>query len=78
MKPDESDKPVPRKGDIMLGPLPEGGRGIQFEIARISKYIAEGRQDGAVIAMAHKLSELASDTARQVGSTEASDLICSK
>ena len=49
MKPEESDKPVPGKGEITRDPLPEGHEGVQFEIGRICKYIEEGRKDGAVI-----------------------------
>lgn len=67
MNPEPNKAPVPPPGETVNTPMPDSFDGIRFEIGRIIKYIQDGRKDPTVISTAHKIAELASSTARQMG-----------
>ncbi len=64
MKPDSD---VPGPGQERHISLPDSHAGVEYELARIVKFIQEGRKDALVIETARKVVELGLGTARQLG-----------
>lgn len=67
MKAERKEAPQPAPGQERRTQIPDSMDGIQFEIARIAKFIVEGKRDPLVIATAHKIAELSAGAARQAG-----------
>lgn len=61
------DAKVPGPGEARTTMLPGGFDGIKHELARMVKFIQEGRKDPLVIEVARKVAEMSQEAARQTG-----------
>lgn len=67
------DAEVPGPGESRTSRLPDGPAGIQYELARMIRFIQEGRKDPLVIEVARKVAEMSTEAARQTGRTVTDD-----